>query len=210
MPAPYQSYSNPEGVYLSIDLDFWATKTMSPADQDWLWSMLRRAAAVRCYRQHDQALNHINDPRIAADGRELWNLDTHSDLAGYDPSGKPPRLNEGTWVDHVRWSRAERFLWIHPDTSAGRPLGRGRCEGYRPNPFRTKHPVWPVRRHCTRPRNLGSMDLPGRLIGACVILSPPWYETDNAKASASRIYKKIEQQFACKPQATNGAAALRK
>ena len=195
MPAPYQSYSNPRGVYLSIDLDFWARKAMSPADQDWLWSMLRRAATVRCCRKHHQALDHINDPEIAADGRELWNLDTHSDLAGFNVHGNPPPLNEGTWVDHVRWPRAGRFLWIHPDAAAGKPMGRGRCEGYFSNPFRTKHPIWPVRRHCTRPRQLASMDLPGRLIGACVILSLSWYENEQAKASARKIYQKIGRQF---------------
>jgi hypothetical protein len=194
MARLYKSYSCPEGVYLSIDLDFWAKAAMNQADQTWLLSVLRRAASVRCFRRHDQALAHINSREMAAKGRELWNLDTHSDLAGWGISN-PPELNEGTWVDHVKWPQAERFLWIHPDPEAAKASGRGRCEGEYPNPFRTKHPVWPVRRHCTRPRRLQEMDLPSRLIGTCVILSPPWYETKETKAKAVQMFNQIKQQF---------------
>ena len=195
MARLYQSYSSPEAVYLSVDLDFWARAAMSRNDQAWLFSMLKRAESVRCFKRHDQALAHVNSPEIAAKGRELWNLDTHSDLAGWDVSNTPPALNEGTWVDHVKWPNAERFLWIHPDPQAAKARGRGRCEGSFQNPFRTRHPAWPARRHCTRPRRLQEVDLPSRLIGACVILSRPWYETSEAKAKAVQVFNKIKQQF---------------
>ena len=32
-------------------------------------------------------------------------------------------------------------------------------------------------------------------IGACVILSLPWYETSEAKAKAVQVFTKIKQQF---------------
>lgn len=195
MRAPYQSYSQPQGVYLSIDLDFWALHPMPDSDRRWLWAMLRRAASVACFPRHDHALKHINSPKIADEGREIWNLDTHSDLVGFDVNGRPPELNEGTWGDFIRWPKAERFLWIHPDVAAAKTNGRGRCEGHFPNPFRVCHPIWPVRRHCVRPRQLSDMDLPMRLVGACVILSKPWYETKAAQKDAQRVYQQVRREF---------------
>jgi hypothetical protein len=168
---------------------------MSDPDRGWLWAMLRRADSVTCFQRHDQALKHVNSPEISAKGRELWHLDTHSDLAGFDVHGKPPDLNEGTWLDHVLWPEAERLLWIHPDVAAAKTNGRGRCEGYFPNPFRARHPLWPIRRHCVRPRQLNDMDLPMRLVGACVILSKLWFETQEARRKAQQVYQQIRSEF---------------
>jgi hypothetical protein len=196
MAKPYQRYSYPQEVYLSIDLDFWARSPISKVEREWLFKVLARADSVRCYEKHDEALEHINSSEIAGRGVELWNIDTHSDLAGWDSSLKaPPERNEGTWSDHVKWPHARRFLWIHPDPSAGRLHGRGRCEGFGPNPFRTNHPIWPVRQHCTRPRSLTDLDLPGRLIGACVILSENWFENGPAQAAGRNTFFAAEESY---------------
>ena len=39
------------------------------------------------------------------------------------------------------------------------------------------------------------MDLPSRLIGTCVIVISPWYETKETKAKAVQMFNQIKQQF---------------
>ena len=111
-------------TYLSIDLDFWDAKSYS-TDRS-IRRFFKRLPQVptTLVEYHHEMLPHVNKVRL----KRLLNVDFHSDLAGVGPGRSRPSLNEGTWVDHVRWRRQGEFVWHCPDKAYCYFSAAGRCD----------------------------------------------------------------------------------
>lgn len=112
-------------TYLSIDLDFWSSEFYhTDSSIRKFFKRLPKVSTV-LVREHHELLPHINKTRLS----RLINVDYHSDLAGFrNKRRKLPELNEGTWVDHVRWRNGSEFVWHCPNFKTCYVDGWGRCD----------------------------------------------------------------------------------
>ena len=187
---PYEDPPSGKFLFISIDLDFWGDGNV---DEMFIKKVLDRSESVWFHVEHHYTLQEVNGPRIASQARYLWNIDWHSDLAGWSREGISPTLNCGTWVDHVKWKCAESFLWIHPNGGCARyPCGSGRCDGMRGNAFRRKHPVWPSTLHYSV-QKVSRIQVPARILGCSVILSPGYYDDSIAAGRAETSYHHLKK-----------------
>jgi len=112
-------------IYLSIDLDFWENEF----PQKYFEKVMRISAPKRLVISHEELLPHVNQNHFDT----LVNVDFHSDLADLD-NGCKPKLNDGTWGNHVQGSHKKKFVWSCPDKNRCYEHGFGTCHGLC-NPF---------------------------------------------------------------------------
>ena len=116
-------------TYLSIDIDYWAydfadgdsivvgsdyTKLLVKKEQAmarmlrYLKKMIKTDISIDEVISHEEMIHYINESK--AD--RLINDDYHSDLSDNCIDGELPKLDEGTWVNHL--DIKEDFLWVYP------------------------------------------------------------------------------------------------
>ncbi len=90
-------------TYLSIDLDYFNGRDESLVT--FFDKVLRQYITPKIVRYHHELLPHID----ASGCTKLINIDFHSDLCEscYE-------LNEGTWVNYVRWRTKGLYEWRYP------------------------------------------------------------------------------------------------
>jgi len=179
-----------QGVYLSIDLDYWVFTAAHWPVAPFL-KMLRRVSAPpakwRVVTLHHRLLPHIN--RSLA--RTLINLDWHDDIADLD-DGHLPELNDGTWVTHVRWRREGRFEWIPPTQACARGETGSRCfAGLGPDPFL----VYPQWKRCSKST---TARIPWeRVVDVGIAISPDWSSGKGCAAMARALYDLCGKRSLC-------------
>lgn len=127
-------------LHLTIDLDFW---NRQPVNYGWLDELVALKRPMLGFEHHNHILPWLNQlPR-----RDIISIDYHSDVCvnNGDDFSRKPKLNCGTWVNHVKWKGlGNSYTWIYPRQSCfnnirpGRdPQGRyraarglGTCNGY--------------------------------------------------------------------------------
>ncbi len=123
-------------IYLSIDIDYWRLNQSGYID--FLCNVAKLNKKIIVVHSHECLLDDIDDSKC----KTLINVDYHSDLcethgdvsAGIynglpkDEGNKPIKLNEGVWVNFVRWRHSGNFLWIYPDEKKCVVYGWGLCQ----------------------------------------------------------------------------------
>ncbi|NBQ67312.1 MAG: hypothetical protein EBU46_00160 [Nitrosomonadaceae bacterium] len=109
-------------LHLTIDLDFW---NRQPVNYGWLDELVALKRPMLGFEHHNHLLSWLNQlPR-----RDIVSIDYHSDVCvndGPNFSAKP-RLNCGTWVNHVKWKGlGNSYTWIFPRKSCFNNTRRGR------------------------------------------------------------------------------------
>ena len=102
-------------TYLSIDLDYWCDDAGSSRINSFFDQLLNETKVQKLYlvSSHEMLLSHID----SCDCVDLINVDFHSDLADDAKCAeyiRPLKLNEGTWVNFVKWKNRKQFNWYHP------------------------------------------------------------------------------------------------
>jgi len=115
-------------AYLSIDLDFWAMigSKMHRAKQmiELLEKLKKSQIPTTIVMDHKHLAERVN--RQADDVRTLVNMDYHSDLAVNDVGLLP--LNEGTWINFIKWSKEGTCIWVRPKANLTEPQSNGRVD----------------------------------------------------------------------------------
>lgn len=161
------------GIYLSIDIDYWS---VPGCNRDQMISYLQRAIDctdnLKVFLMHDEMLNHVN----CSGASTLYNVDYHSDLADMiRGTQKDEDLNEGTWVNYVKFSPDGFFRWYYPEKECFEGEMMGRCES-EDNPFvKNSYDICGWNRVSRRLRKIPdphSLDIVG--VGICI--SPDWVQ----------------------------------
>jgi hypothetical protein len=100
----------PGSIYLSLDLDYWQDEWVF---QELFDELVTLNLPTEMVIDHHHLLRHINTHKADI----LVNVDCHSDLAESGGKYGAPKLNDGTWGNHVRWRRKSTFVWLHPFTN---------------------------------------------------------------------------------------------
>ena len=95
-------------TYLSIDLDYWCQRKSALPPDAFFDKVLGLKLPICLAPLHHQLLDHINNSGC----RHLINVDAHSDLS--NTKAVKWRLNEGTWVNYVKWKKRGTFEWRYP------------------------------------------------------------------------------------------------
>jgi hypothetical protein len=96
---------------------------------DYLDYLLTLKIPISFFVFHHEILKDINQIENLD---TLFNIDFHSDLADNNWPRESLKLNEGTWVNFVRFRKRGTFFWLYPDISCYKRDGR--CD-VRRNPF---------------------------------------------------------------------------
>lgn len=130
---------------------------------------------MTCIMNHIQMLDEVNTSGAA----ELFNMDTHSDLADKDCR----HLNVGTWVSYVKWRQRGCYIWARGNSN----LWQGECNGSN-DMFNSRGKIYnwktdwkSVTTHSYRKSEPCLEDLMKGAIKVCVCLSPMYRDNELEK-----------------------------
>lgn len=116
-------------TYLSIDLDFWREFPYA-----FIRKVLSLGVPVAAAYDHHDLLSHMSK----FDFDRLINIDCHSDLDLSANLNSRQELDCGNWVNFVKESNRNEYLWIYPRQRCIDP-GRG-CLCHQPSQSRKHDP----------------------------------------------------------------------
>jgi hypothetical protein len=125
--------------YLSIDLDYWNDEYTDGACKSFFKKVFALGLPITIVDSHERLLYSVN----SSGANVLYNVDFHSDFFGYRSRDEAKaemgrKIQDGTWVNHVRWRRKGSYFWMYPEarcygnresyqTNGGEYRGDGVC-----------------------------------------------------------------------------------
>jgi len=143
-----QGIKNNNGIYLSIDLDYWCDKKdPNKSAYNFLKEIAKLNKEIVVVNSHERLVEHINDSKC----NTLINVDYHSDLAdGFYKNkylvktkiGEEVPFQEGTWGNFIKWQKHGTFVWVYPSFSKCVKFEAGLCHFGDEDPFVKKCTNW--------------------------------------------------------------------